>query len=253
MRLVLRIGPIGLPSVFVAISAAARKPIEAPTLVRTAAARGIQRRALATAPLLDAPRSPPTIPPTNNVVLPPALPTMEPSRPPRPPRKHETRNSRSRCRTNYVRTLIGRWLFCQAERAFHSGESPGLLRCVRASTRRARVRRNKRMATAAPRPPSAVPATTPATEAKRLVVSAPEPTRRTLNMPRAMRCSVVSLRYRPGRCGGRGVAVAIAVGGLRPGGPRRPSASVSGCHSSSGVNPDRFSSSIGRSSCSGER
>jgi len=99
MRLVLRTGPIGLPSVCVAIRAAARKPIEAPTLVRTAAERGIQRRALATAPLLEAPKSPPTTPPTNNPVLPPAFPTIEPSTPPSPPRKHETRNSRSRCRT----------------------------------------------------------------------------------------------------------------------------------------------------------
>jgi len=99
MRLVLRTGPIGLPSVCVAIRAAARKPIEAPTLVRTAAERGIQRRALATAPQLEAPKSPPTTPPTNNPVLPPAFPTTEPRTPPRPPRKHETRNSRSRCRT----------------------------------------------------------------------------------------------------------------------------------------------------------
>ena len=122
MRLVLRTGPIGLPSVCVAIRAAARNPIEAPTLVRTATACGIQRRALATAPLLEAPKSPPMTPPTNNPVLPPAFPTMEPSRPPRPPRKHETRNSKSRCRTE-VRMLSNARVQLQAGKIRARGEA----------------------------------------------------------------------------------------------------------------------------------
>src|SRR5215207_11086680 len=95
-RLVLRIGPTGLPSVWVAISAAARNPIAAPTPVGHVRSAGIQWRHRATTPVSDVATSPPTTPPTNSPVFPAAFPRIDPSTPPPPPRRHDTTNRKNR-------------------------------------------------------------------------------------------------------------------------------------------------------------
>ncbi len=93
----LNTGPTGLLSVWVAIAAAARNPIEAPMAVMRARGARIHPRPRATKALATAPSSPPTTPPAISPRGPAAWPMIEPNAAPSPANKHATMNNASRC------------------------------------------------------------------------------------------------------------------------------------------------------------